>query len=84
MPRTLLLALFLSLLAGCLSTVRAALLSLLSVEARAFLNFINACTRLTAVLNKLSRAMGLIDFYPFVLSRSVVAKLWLSYISFIR
>jgi hypothetical protein len=40
-----------------------------------FLQFINSWTRLTAVLNEMSRAMGLGDFYPFVLSRSVVAKL---------
>ena len=43
--------------------------------AEEFLNFINSWTRLTAVLNELSRAMGLIDFCPFVLSRGVVAKL---------
>jgi hypothetical protein len=40
-----------------------------------FLQFINAWVRLTAVLNELSRAMGLSDMYPFVLSRSAVAKL---------
>ena len=32
-------------------------------------------TQLTAVLNELSRAMGLADFYPFVLSQRAVAKL---------
>jgi len=40
-----------------------------------FLHFINSWTRLTAVLNELSRAMGFSDFYPFVLSRCAVAKL---------
>ncbi len=46
-------------------------------EAESFLQFVNAWTRLTAVLNELSRAMGLADFYPFVLSKPVVAKLQL-------
>ena len=40
-----------------------------------FLRFLNSWTRLTAVLNELSRAMGLHDFYPFALPRGVVAKL---------
>jgi hypothetical protein len=40
-----------------------------------FLRFLNSWTRLTAVLNELSRAMGLHDFYPFALPRRVVAKL---------
>ena len=40
-----------------------------------FLRFLNSWTRLTAVLNELSRAMGLHDFYPFALPRSVVGKL---------
>jgi hypothetical protein len=44
-------------------------------ESGQFLNFLNSWTQLTAVLNELSRAMGLADFYPFVLSRSAVAKL---------
>jgi hypothetical protein len=44
-------------------------------EAPRFLHFINSWTRLTAALNELSRAMGLNDFYPFVWSPSVVAKL---------
>jgi len=44
-------------------------------DARDFLNFVNSWTRLTAVLNELSRGMGLHDFYPFVLSRNAVAKL---------
>ncbi len=40
-----------------------------------FLHFINSWVRFTAVLNELSLSMGLRDFYPFVLSRSSVAKL---------
>jgi hypothetical protein len=44
-------------------------------EATEFLHFVNSWTRLTALLNELSRAMGLHDFYPFVLSRKAVAKL---------
>lgn len=43
--------------------------------ADAFLSFINAWLELTTVLNELSRSMGLPDFYPFVMSRAVVAKL---------
>jgi hypothetical protein len=43
--------------------------------ADSFVKLINSWTRLTAVLNELSRAMGLADFYPFVLSGSVVRKL---------
>lgn len=44
-------------------------------DASGFLHFINSWIRLTAPLNEMSRAMGLADFYPFVLSRSAVAKL---------
>jgi hypothetical protein len=44
-------------------------------DAMDFLNFVNSWTRLTALLNELSRGMGLHDFYPFVLSRKAVAKL---------
>jgi hypothetical protein len=40
-----------------------------------FLAFINSWSRFTAVLNELSRTMGLPDFYPFVPSRSSVGKL---------
>jgi hypothetical protein len=40
-----------------------------------FLHFINSWSRFTAVLNELSRSMGLPDFYPFVLSKSSVGKL---------
>lgn len=40
-----------------------------------FLHFLDSWTRLTAVLNELSRSMGLHDFYPFTLSDGAVAKL---------
>ncbi|MNE84856.1 hypothetical protein D3C80_1817960 [compost metagenome] len=43
--------------------------------ARDFLAFINAWVELSAMLNELSRSMGQVDFYPFVLSSAVVAKL---------
>lgn len=44
-------------------------------RADGFLAMLNAWTRLTAVLNELSRSMGLPDFYPFVLSAPAVRKL---------
>lgn len=44
-------------------------------EARHFLGFLNEWTRLTTLLNEMSRSMGQPDFYPFVLPRPVVAKL---------
>ena len=47
-----------------------------SVDARRFLEFVHAWVDLTAVLNELSRSMGQPDFYPFVLARPVVAKLY--------
>ena len=40
-----------------------------------FLELLNRWARFTAVLNELSRSMGLPDFYPFVLSRDAVGKL---------
>ncbi|MGE8419652.1 hypothetical protein D3C77_144360 [compost metagenome] len=40
-----------------------------------FLAFLNAWVELSAMLNELSRSMGQVDFYPFVLSKPVVAKL---------
>jgi hypothetical protein len=43
--------------------------------AQQFLDFLNDWTRLTTLLNEMSRSMGQPDFYPFVLPRSVVAKL---------
>ncbi len=42
-----------------------------------FLAFVNHWTRLTTLLNEMSRSMGQPDFYPFVLPRDVVAKLQL-------
>ena len=44
-------------------------------QAERFLAFLNDWTRLTTMLNELSRAMGQPDFYPFVLPREGVAKL---------
>lgn len=44
-------------------------------KAKRFLAFLNDWTRLTTLLNEMSRAMGQPDFYPFVLPREVVAKL---------
>lgn len=44
-------------------------------QAWQFLAFVNHWTRLTTMLNEMSRSMGQPDFYPFVLPASVVAKL---------
>ena len=44
-------------------------------EAQPFLDFLNDWTRLTTLLNEMSRSMGQPDFYPFVLPHEVVAKL---------
>ncbi|MDP1955720.1 MAG: putative zinc-binding metallopeptidase [Polaromonas sp.] len=44
-------------------------------QAQGFLDFLNQWTRLTTLLNEMSRAMGQPDFYPFVLPREVVTKL---------
>ncbi|MFP8781387.1 putative zinc-binding metallopeptidase [Hydrogenophaga sp. RWCD_12] len=46
-----------------------------AVDPEGFLTMLNAWTRLTGVLNELSRSMGLQDFYPFELSQTVVRKL---------
>jgi hypothetical protein len=43
----------------------------------AYLRLVNDWLRLTSVLNELSDSMGQAPFYPFVLSRAVVAKLQL-------
>jgi hypothetical protein len=40
-----------------------------------FLSLLNSWIELTMVLNELARSMGQLDFYPFVMSRPVVAKL---------
>ena len=45
-------------------------------DALGFIAMLNAWTRLTGVLNELSRSMGLPDFYPFVLSDAVARKLF--------
>lgn len=44
-------------------------------EAEQFLTFLNHWTRLTTMLNEMSRSMGLPDFYPFILPTEAVAKL---------
>lgn len=44
-------------------------------EAEQFLAFINHWTRLTTMLNEMSRSMGQPDFYPFVLPLDAVGKL---------
>jgi hypothetical protein len=44
-------------------------------QAGQFLTFLNHWTRLTTMLNEMSRSMGQSDFYPFVLPVEVVAKL---------
>ena len=40
-----------------------------------FLTFLNEWTGLTVLLNEMSRSMGQLDFYPFVLPKQVVTKL---------
>lgn len=44
-------------------------------EAEQFLTFLNHWTRLTTMLNEMSRSMGQPDFYPFILPTEAVAKL---------
>ncbi len=46
-----------------------------AADADQFLAIVNDWTRLTGVLNEMSRSMGQPDFYPFVLPRDVVGKL---------
>jgi hypothetical protein len=43
--------------------------------AERFLSMLNGWVEMTMVLNELARSMGQPDFYPFVMSRPVVAKL---------
>ena len=43
--------------------------------AEGFLSLINSWVEMTVVLNELARSMGEPDFYPFVMSKPVVAKL---------
>ena len=45
-----------------------------------FLALINAWVEMTMVLNELARSMGQPDFYPFVMSKPVVAKLQFVYL----
>jgi hypothetical protein len=40
-----------------------------------FLELLNDWLQLTSILNELARSMGQPDFYPFTISRPVVAKL---------
>jgi hypothetical protein len=44
-------------------------------NATAFLDILNQWIRITGVMNEMSRAMGLPDFYPFVVPKRAVAKL---------
>ena len=44
-------------------------------QADAFLAMLNGWVEMTMVLNELARSLGQRDFYPFVMSRPVVAKL---------
>ncbi len=44
-------------------------------DADRFLSLLNAWIEMTMVLNELARSMGQPDFYPFVMSKPVVAKL---------
>ena len=43
--------------------------------ARRFLSLVNSWIEMTMVLNELARSMGQADFYPFVMSKPMVAKL---------
>jgi len=43
--------------------------------AKRFLSLLNSWIEMTMVLNELARSMGEADFYPFVMSKPVVAKL---------
>ena len=44
-------------------------------DAERFLSLLNGWLEMTMVLNEMARSMGYPDFYPFVMSRPVVAKL---------
>ena len=44
-------------------------------DGRAFVDMLHRWIWITGVMNEMSRAMGLHDFYPFVLPRAAVAKL---------
>jgi hypothetical protein len=45
------------------------------IGAERFLSLLNSWIEMTMVLNELARSMGQLDFYPFVMSKAVVAKL---------
>lgn len=47
-----------------------------TVDPAAFIDLVNEWMELTGVLNELSSSMGLPDFYPFVLSRPALRKLY--------
>jgi hypothetical protein len=49
-------------------------------DAERFLTFLNSWITLGAVMNEMSRGMGVADFYPFALPRAAVAKLQFIYI----
>ena len=59
---------------------RAALYAPDDAGAEHFLALINAWVEMTMVLNELARSMGQPDFYPFVMSKPVVAKLQFVYL----
>lgn len=44
-------------------------------DAKRVISLVNAWLQLTTVLNELARSMGQHDFYPFIMSRSVLRKL---------
>lgn len=44
-------------------------------DAESFLSLVNSWVEMTMVLNELARSMGQPDFYPFVMSKPMVAKL---------
>ena len=46
-----------------------------AADAERFLSLLNSWIEMTMVLNELARSMGVRDFYPFVMSKPVVAKL---------
>ena len=48
--------------------------------AATFLTFLNSWIELSAVMNEMSRGMGLPDFYPFVLPRAAVTKMHFIYV----
>jgi hypothetical protein len=49
-------------------------------DAARFLMFLNSWIAVSAVMNEMSRGMGLPDFYPFVLPKAAVAKMHFVYV----